>query len=89
MMNLTTAKKIMEDTDVILPLVHQRDMAHAVLGGAQRRARVSEVIAELKRLAHPRNGKAPIRLPPRRLRRAAARVIAKENRRLERERAHR
>jgi len=41
----------------------------------------------LKKLGRPgKDGRTPIRLPPRRIRRAAARLIAKEERRLERER---
>ena len=42
-------------------------------------------IDRLNKLAHPKDGKAPIYLPPRRLRREAARIVKKDARQLERE----
>ena len=45
---------------------------------AEQPKRAADAVAQLKKLAHPEKGKAPMRLPPRRLRRAATRVLVKD-----------
>lgn len=45
---------------------------------AEQQKMAADAVAHLKKLAHPEKGGAPVRLPPRRLRREASRVLTKE-----------
>jgi hypothetical protein len=86
-MIVSVAREILSHTAKVLPIIRERDAAYrlaAAAGDPAAKAHELSVaetaIAELRRLAHPREG-TPIGLPQRKLRREAARIVAREERR--------